>query len=233
MRAKPGPPAPPPPTGSLAYFCSLLGGEGPAGKIHHFFVDRVCERAGALDKAVSKNGMFVEVNLCEQWTDKVIVKNRAILHPKVADSIIKQAEVQIRGLKAEAEKTGDYFPYNKCDLTIFFKSGHNLTAYNTRVDIGDGAQTSLSDHLTQLCGKDSELVAAFDKATRERGAKEKILFNEEVSVPKEIEATKGENDRTPEASTRAEWVNAIEQEKAGMAEQEQGVSEKDKDEKQH
>lgn len=199
----------------------------------NFFVDRVCERAGALDKVVSKNGMFVEVNLCEQWTDKKIVKNGAILHPKVADSIVKQAEVQIRGLKAEAEKTGEYFPYNKCDLTIFFKSEHNLTAYNTRVDIGDGAQTSLSDHLTQLCGKDSELVTAFEKATRERGAKEKILFNEEVSVPKEIEATKGENDRTPEESTRAEWVNAIEQEKAGTTGQEQGASEKDKDEKQH
>lgn len=203
------------------------------------FVDRVCERAGALDKAVSKNGTFVEVNFCEQWTDKAIVKNGAIMHPKVADSIIKQAEVQIRGLKMEAEKAGDYFPYNKCDLTVFSKSeqGHNLTAYNTIVCIGDGAQTSLSDHLTQLCGKDSDLVTAFDKAAREKGAKEKILFNEEAGIPEGIEAAKGENEKISEASTHAEWANAIEQEKARTTRQAQEAENlekgKDKNDKEH
>ena len=177
------------------------------------FVEKAAARAETLDKAISKNGMFVEVNFCEQWTDKPIVQNGTIMHPKVADTIIKQAEVQIRGLKTEAEKAGDYFPYNKCDLTVFFKDGKELTAYRTRVDIGDNAQTSLSDHLKQLCGEESTLVAAFDKAIREHGAKEKIVFNEAPEVA-------AENPEIAEASTRAEWANAIAQEKSGTQTQE-------------
>ena len=127
------------------------------------FVDAACQRAETLDKVVAKNGAFVEVNFCEQWTDKPVVQDGALLHPNVANSIIKQAETQIRGLRSEAEKTGDYFPYTKCDLTVFCKgeTGKDLNAYRTRVDIGDKGQTSLTDHLTQLCGKESELVADF------------------------------------------------------------------------
>lgn len=183
------------------------------------FVKKAAARAEALDKAISKNGTFVEVNFCEQWTDKPIVQSGAIMHPKVADTIIKQAEVQIRGLKTEAEKAGDYFPYNKCDLTVFSKDGKDLTAYRTRVDIGDNAQTSLSDHLKQLCGEESTLYAAFDKATRERGAKEKIVFNEapEVAIEK---PERGNESEIAEASTHAEWANAIAQEKSGTQTQE-------------
>lgn len=186
------------------------------------FVDHVYERAEALGKVISKNKTFVEVNFCEQWTDKAITKDGAIMHPKVADSIIKQAEVQIQGLKAEAERAGDYFPYNKCDLTVFFKCGQDLAAFRTRVDIGDGGQTSLSDHLTQLCGKESDLVTAFDKATREKGAKDKIVFNEEINAaPEKTENVKEENKKTPEAFTCDEWANAIAQEKAGVTKEAQ------------
>lgn len=183
------------------------------------FVEKAAARAEALDKAISKNGTFVEVNFCEQWTDKPIVQSGAIMHPKVADTIIKQAEVQIRGLKTEAEKAGDYFPYNKCDLTVFSKDGKDLTAYRTRVDIGDNAQTSLSDHLKQLCGEESTLYTAFDKATRERGAKEKIVFNEAPEVAAE-KPERGNEPEIAEASTHAEWANAIAQEKSGTQNQE-------------
>ena len=183
------------------------------------FVEKAAARAETLDKAISKNGTFVEVNFCEQWTDKPIVQSGAIMHPKVADTIIKQAEVQIRGLKTEAEKAGDYFPYNKCDLTVFSKDGKDLTAYRTRVDIGDNAQTSLSDHLKQLCGEESTLYAAFDKATRERGAKEKIVFNEAPEVAAE-KPERGNEPEIAEASTHAEWANAIAQEKSGTQTQE-------------
>lgn len=199
------------------------------------FVENVCQRAEALNKIVSKNAVFVEINLCEQWTDKEITKAGALMHPKVADSIVKQAEIQIRGLKAEAEKIGDYFPYNKCDLTVFAKSKDQLTAYQTRVDIGDGDQNSLSDHLTQLCGKDSDLVTAFDKATREKGAKEKILSVESITeIENVIEKEAGERDSEISTSTRAEWEDAIEKEKTMVtAEQEMEIPEKTKEDKEH
>lgn len=173
------------------------------------FVDNVCQRATEIDKVTSKNGYFVEVNFCEQWTDKPIVNDGAIMHPKVADTIIKQGETQARGLKAKAEAVGEYFPYTKCSLSVFHAEKGNIdNVFKTRVDIGDGYQTSLVDHMKQISSA-SPILAGFEKATREQGAKEKIMFNsthrEEV-VAKQTEKTGALSDR---AMSREEWGNEI------------------------
>lgn len=174
------------------------------------FAKEVCRRAEMLDKVIAKNGSFVEINRCEQWTEKPIVKEGALLHPNVANSIIKQAETQIRSLKREAEKKGEYFPYNKCDLTVFFKanSKQEFGAYQTRVDIGDKTQTSLTDHLTQTCGQDSNIVAEITKAVRERGAKDKTAFDEFPEQNNDME-----KDASAEVMTNEEWAEAIANEK--------------------
>lgn len=173
------------------------------------FVDNVCQRATEIDKFTSKNGYFVEVNFCEQWTDKPIVNDGAIMHPKVADTIIKQGETQARGLKAKAEAVGEYFPYTKCSLSVFHAEKGNIdNVFKTRVDIGDGYQTSLVDHMKQISSA-SPILAGFEKATREQGAKEKIMFNsthrEEV-VAEQTEKTGALSDR---AMSREEWGNEI------------------------
>lgn len=173
------------------------------------FVDNVCQRATEIDKVTSKNGYFVEVNFCEQWTDKPIVNDGAIMHPKVADTIIKQGETQARGLKAKAEAVGEYFPHTKCSLSVFHAEKGNIdNVFKTRVDIGDGYQTSLVDHMKQISSA-SPILAGFEKATREQGAKEKIMFNsthrEEV-VAEQTEKTGALSDR---AMSREEWGNEI------------------------
>lgn len=173
------------------------------------FVDNVCQRATEIDKVTSKNGYFVEVNFCEQWTDKPIVNDGAIMHPKVADTIIKQGETQARGLKAKAEAVGEYFPYTKCSLSVFHAEKGNIdNVFKTRVDIGDGYQISLVDHMKQISSA-SPILAGFEKATREQGAKEKIMFNsthrEEV-VAEQTEKTGALSDR---AMSREEWGNEI------------------------
>lgn len=173
------------------------------------FVDNVCQRATEIDKVTSKNGYFVEVNFCEQWTDKPIVNDGAIMHPKVADTIIKQGETQARGLKVKAEAVGEYFPYTKCSLSVFHAEKGNIdNVFKTRIDIGDGFQTSLVDHMKQISSA-SPILAGFEKATREQGAKEKIMFNsthrEEV-VAEQTEKTGALSDR---AMSREEWGNEI------------------------
>lgn len=173
------------------------------------FVDNVCQRATEIDKVTSKNGYFVEVNFCEQWTDKPIVNDGAIMHPKVADTIIKQGETQARGLKAKAEAVGEYFPYTKCSLSVFHAEKGNIdNVFKTRIDIGDGFQTSLVDHMKQISSA-SPILAGFEKATHEQGAKEKIMFNsthrEEV-VAEQTEKTGALSDR---AMSREEWGNEI------------------------
>lgn len=179
------------------------------------FAQKAYERASQLDKVISKNGMFVEINYCEQWTDKPIVKDGALMHPKVADSIIKQGEAQIRGLKAQAEKVGEYFPYNKCSLNIYqAEKGQITNIFKTRIDIGDGEQTNLSDHLKQVT-KTETFVESFEKATREKGAKEKIIFNAEPEAP-ERQPQREEEERplSERAMSREEWTKAIQEEKA-------------------
>lgn len=171
------------------------------------FADEVCRRAESLDSIISKKGCFVEVNNCEQWTDKPIVSKGALMHPKVANDIVKQGEMQVRALKSDAEKNGTYFPYNKCRLTVFTQNGDNsFKAYQTRVDLGDGSQVSLADHLCREC-KDNTIVEDFEKATREKGAKEKILFNDTAEQPE----VKEEREETEE--TLDTWENDIQKEK--------------------
>lgn len=131
------------------------------------------------------------------------------MHPKVADTIIKQGETQARGLKAKAEAVGEYFPYTKCSLSVFHAEKGNIdNVFKTRIDIGDGFQTSLVDHMKQISSA-SPILAGFEKATREQGAKEKIMFNsthrEEV-VAEQTEKTGALSDR---AMSREEWGNEI------------------------
>lgn len=141
------------------------------------FVDKAYERASQIDKVVSKNGVFVEITFCEQWTDKPIVAGGTLMHPKVADTIIKQAETQIRSLKAKAQNMGEYFPYSKCDLMVYkIENGQIATALKTRVDIGDGTQLGLTDHLKDIPGAE-KIADDFEKATSEKGTKDRILFN--------------------------------------------------------
>lgn len=203
------------------------------------FVDKAVDRATQIDKVASKNGIFVEVAFCEQWTDKPIVSGGALMHPKVADTIVKQAEMQIRGLKAEAENNGDYFPYSKCALTVFqADKGQIASAFKTRVDIGDGSQGSLADHLKQFAGT-KNLVADFEKATREKGAKEKILFNADSHGANDVAEVKQGESRADRRMSREEWAQEIgkakeaAQDNGSRTEQEQTANRSAKNNKEH
>lgn len=188
------------------------------------FVEAAYERASQIDKVASKNGFFVEVNYCEQWIDKPIVQDGSIMHPKVIDNIIKQSEFQVRTLKLEAEKQNDYFPYCKCNVTVFRASQGKIDiAYNTRVDIGDGEQDSFVDHLKQMSST-RDYVADFEKATREKGAKEKILFNTHGEEVKEVNAPLQDVPKSELTMSREEWeeqITAIRNEEQEQPKQEQ------------
>ena len=109
-----------------------------------------------------------------------------------------------KAVKAKAEAIQE-----KCSLSVFHAEKGNIdNVFKTRVDIGDGYQTSLVDHMKQISSA-SPILAGFEKATREQGAKEKIMFNsthrEEV-VAEQTEKTGALSDR---AMSREEWGNEI------------------------
>lgn len=192
------------------------------------FVDKACERAALISKAASKNGTFVEVNFCEQWTDKPFFEKGTLCSPKIADKTVTGCEAQARGFSADAEKRGDYFPYTKCDMTIFTpnKDG-KLISLNTRVDIGDGAQTSLKDHLEQLCKRGSErkeVLANFTEALTERADKRKLLVQDLSAKPQSAEQPEMTTEKEDNMS-REEWDGQIKdaREKAAQEQREKAA----------
>lgn len=121
-----------------------------------------------IKSAMSKNGCVVEICFCEQWTPKPFFEAGTVAHPKEANRIFADAEKQVRELKNEAEKEGEYFPYTKCEVNILSVSDKNkVTSLKERVDIGDGTQKDLKDALEQSCPK-SQLCQQFMASTRER-----------------------------------------------------------------
>ena len=180
------------------------------------FARKAAERATLLHKAASKNGTFVEINFCEQWTDTPFFQNGTLCSPKIADNTVAGCEAQARALSYEAEKKGEYFPYTKCDITVFTpgKEG-NLLSLNTRLDIGDSEQASLKDHLEQVCwhGSDSdkEVLSKFSDSLSERADKRKLIVPDLAEDPPANESP-GE-EKKDKNLTGTEWGEQIKSKK--------------------
>lgn len=176
------------------------------------FVDKAINRAALISKAASKNGTFVEINFCEQWTDKPFFEYGTLCSPKIADKTVAGCEKQTRTFSQIAEKRGEYFPYTKCDMTIFTpdKEG-KLISLNTRVNIGDGSQTSLKDHLEKLCQRGSErkeLLANFNEALSERADKRKLIVPD-LSDNEQHTQSREKNIEIVESMTQEDWSRQI------------------------
>lgn len=144
------------------------------GSNNEKFAELSIKQLDNLKTVMSKHNTAVEVEFCEQWSDKPIFEKGTVAHPRAANKIITDAEKESRALKSKAEAEGEYYPYSKCSLTVYTVSDdNNLSAFHTRIDIGDGEQKSLSDHLAQICdGKDKEKQAILDNfksSVKERG----------------------------------------------------------------
>ena len=146
------------------------------------FVDKVIERANLLQKVAAKNGTFVEVNSCEQWTDKPFFEKGTLCSPKIADKIFIECEKQVRGFRAEAKKKDGYYPSTGCDLTVFVPNKkEGLLRVNARPGIGSMQQDSLRDYLEKLCKRGperKEVLASFTEALEERADKKKLIVQD-------------------------------------------------------
>lgn len=144
----------------------------------HKFVSEVVARANDAMKVASKSGMFVEVVSCKQTTEPPILKNGDLAHPRVADKIVGEAEMQIRDIK----RNSDFFPNADTRLGIYsFTEKGNISCYVANLRIGDSTQVNLMDYLKKACPNKGELINAFESATKERGAKGKLISVGDIS----------------------------------------------------
>lgn len=142
------------------------------------FVSEVVKRANDAMKVASKSGMFVEVISCKQTTEPPILKNGDLAHPRVADKIVGEAEMQIRDIK----RNSDFFPNADTRLGIYsFTEKGNISCYVANLRIGDSTQVNLMDYLKKACPNKGELINAFEIATKERGAKGKLISVGDIS----------------------------------------------------
>ena len=187
------------------------------------FVNASCDRAAILGGVAARNGIFVEIKRCEDWFDRPLFERGTLCHPKIADDIIKQAEAQIREMKEGEGIAGTGFvPYARCGVTVFGPTdGGGLAALNTRLDIGDGNQVSLKDHLKNVCIKGEsrkKIYADFEASLRERKYADKIFLpsESESMVGKVADEGKENVDTHGEHNpmTQGEWLDAIGNEKA-------------------
>lgn len=114
--------------------------------------------AGALSQlnnfkqVLSKNSTAVEITYCETWTEQPIFEDGAVMHPKMANTIVKQAEEQIQVFKKDAEEKGAYFPYSKCKFSVFtLDNDKNLISIASQIDIGSGSQKDFMSCMKQVC----------------------------------------------------------------------------------
>lgn len=174
------------------------------------FVDAIAERANMVASVSAKNGMFVEIEFCEQWTETPIFQKGTLLHPKVANMIVKEGEKQMAKLSKTAESKGEYFPYSKCKMIVFTPNKRTLEHKTLRVDIGDSSQKDLVDHIKQVYGnRNANFVNEFTSATRELKAKEKIYIPEK-KVQTENKQAKPKKPKQKEKPNHS--VKALEQE---------------------
>lgn len=148
------------------------------------FAEEAAKRADAVGRVAAKNGAFVEILFCEQWTKSPLIENGTLAHPGIANLIIKNGESEMQKLRKAAESKDDYFPFTKCKLTVFTLDADKkgLMPHTTRVDIGDGFQTSLSNFLHKELNAEAPICKTFDAAIRERGVAEKIYIGEPVQA---------------------------------------------------
>ena len=99
-------------------------------------------------------------------------------------------------------------------MTIF--TPHNngkLISLNTRVDIGDGEQTSLKNHLEQVCqrGERKEVLENFIEALSERADKRKMVLQNLSKHSENSPILKDKN------LSKEEWDKQISNERENVA----------------
>lgn len=175
------------------------------------FVSEVIKRANDAMSIASKTGMFVEVVNCKASTEPAVFKGGELAHPKVADKIVGEAEKQIRDMKAKT----DFTPNTNTSLAIYsLTKMKNVSCYVANVKIGDGTQLGLSDYLHKVCPQKKELLEEFDKATRERGAKEKAIGLDFSHGAKESENADKNNGYEAKGVTMEKAIDEINSERA-------------------
>lgn len=165
----------------------------------------------------SKNGTVVEIGKCEKWGEKAFFEAGTLINPRMANKMIKEAEVKVQKLKIVAAKENQFYPFHKCNVNVFTKTNKGLQGVKTQICIGDGNQTDLKTHLKDIDVKDKEqfkeIYNNFEKALTERRGKDqpKILIpaSEEQKFVDDLNKTVEEENVVNEVLSMEQWKDEI------------------------
>ena len=117
------------------------------------FVDKAVERATQLPLVASKNGAFVEIRRCEQFTNPPFFTNGTLCSPAVANVMFASAEQKSADFIKQAEENQEHFPTTRCEYTVFVPDNGELKFFATNIEIGSGEQNDLADNIRQYCNQ--------------------------------------------------------------------------------
>lgn len=155
------------------------------------FFQNASEQLHNLKNVMSQGGVAVEICSCEQFGEKLLFTAGTVMHPAAVQDAFSNLEREVRELKMQAEVRGDYYPYFKCEVTIYVFTEQAVSALRTRIEIGDGEQDGLLEHLHQCCCNVNPMAAsqlasietAFESALEECGRDKLLLPKPITAVP--------------------------------------------------
>lgn len=180
------------------------------------FEEYALKRLDQVKAVQSKKGSFVEINYCDQYVPNL--KDKSLVSPNLANKTIRDTEKLIRGFKDRAEKEGEYYPCNRCNINLYtLDKNDNLLVARARIDIGDGTQKNLVDFIENAIDTNKDSIDSkgyifaenFKEAVKERTTGKSLVtiidYRREIEDEELIKET---------AKPMSDWENKVEEVKS-------------------
>lgn len=175
--------------------------------------DMILKQIDAIQRVSSENGMFVEIQECDnELFESPLIREGTLCHPKIADYYVNEIEKKVYEDKKNAEKSDVYLPYIKCRMALYDSQNKATMLY---LRLGLGEQDSLGQYIAK---KYPNLAVSYQNAIKEGISKE--LQISEPSFPKN---SKKIDDEKEEKYTNQEEKNESREEGLSMKEWKQEI----------
>lgn len=175
--------------------------------------DMILKQIDAIQRVSSENGMFVEIQECDnELFESPLIREGTLCHPKIADYYVNEIEKKVYEDKKNAEKSDVYLPYIKCRMALYDSQNKSTMLY---LRLGLGEQDSLGQYIAK---KYPNLAVSYQNAMKEGISKEL-----QISEPNFPQNSKKIDDEKEEKYTNQEEKNESREEGLSMKEWKQEI----------
>lgn len=169
------------------------------------FKIQALKQADNIIETMKSNQIAVEVVSSESWGTPTKLEKGMVLSANVVNDVIKRMECELRIAKVQAKESGEYYPSSQTQLSVYDKIPEkDLVVLTTTIDIGNGQQNDLTEHLKQI-SKGEIRTAIFNDY--QKSLKEKTQEIHVAHASQEIENNSREKNTTTFSAD--EWKTKV------------------------